>query len=173
VLSVAIRGIAGIVFGLLGLIGLFFPDRTRRFISRFLEKTPVRILGVVLMALGAGVFRVATQLQLPVLSQVLGVLLFMFGGVHIFIPEFAIILNEWWVARKTLWERLVSLGYIGLAVLFFMPQEGFPKFWQVREPVPEEFRQSPPLPETADPSGNAGETTPEKSEAPDAPAQER
>jgi len=28
------------------------------------------------------------------------------------------------VARKMAWERLVSLVYIGIAVLFFMPQGG-------------------------------------------------
>lgn len=165
-LSIAIRGIAGIVFGLLGLIGLFSPDRTRGFISTFLEKAPVRILGAVLMVLGAGVFRVANQLELPMVGHVLGVALFMFGGVHIFIPEFAIILNEWWVARKTAWERLVSLVYIAVAVLFFMPQGGFPKFWQAREPLPQEIRQGPDVPEGAEP-GNADQTGSEESDTTD------
>lgn len=169
VLSVAIRGIAGIVFGLLGLIGLFSPDRTRAFITTFLEKTPVRILGAVLIILGAGIFRVAMQLHVPIAGQLVGVALFMLGGVHIVIPEFAIIVNEWWGARKTVWERLISLVYIALAVLFFMPQGGFPRLWPAREPLPQELRQSPPRPDEAEPPENAGETAPEEADVSDAP----
>ena len=121
-LSIAIRGIAGSIFLGLGLIGLFSPGTTRGIVSAFVEKAPVRILGLFLMALGAGIFRVADQLYVPIVGKVIGVTLFMIGGVHMFVPVFAIILNEWWVARKMAWERLVSLVYIGIAVLFFMPQ---------------------------------------------------
>jgi uncharacterized protein YjeT (DUF2065 family) len=123
-LSILIRGIVGFIFVLLGVVGLVSPGTTRRLVSALLAKAPVRVFGAFLMLLGAGAFRAADQLSLPLAGQVLGVALFMAGGVHILIPDFAIILNEWWVAQKTIWERLVSVVYLFLAALFLAPSEG-------------------------------------------------
>jgi hypothetical protein len=134
-LSIIIRAIVGIIFAVLGLIGVFSPSTSRTFIGNFLAKAPVRGLGLFLMLLGAGVFRVASHLYFPLLGKMVGVVLFMVGGIHIFIPEFAIVLNEWWVARKLTWERLVSVAYVAFAVLCFMPQEGIS--WPSRPPQPE------------------------------------
>ena len=142
-LSIIIRGTAGTLFLVLGLIGVFSPQTSRRFISNFLKKAPVRVLGVVLMLLGAGVFRVASHLYLPLAGKAVGVILFMAGGVHIFIPEFAIVLNEWWVLRKPVWERLVGVVYLAIALLCFMPQEGIS--WPARRELPE-FQQAPVAP---------------------------
>ncbi len=125
-LSILIRGIVGFVFVLLGVVGFVSPSTTRRLVSALLAKAPVRIFGAFLMLLGAGAFRAADQLSLPLAGQVLGVALFMAGGVHILIPDFAMILNEWWVAQKSIWERLVSVVYLFLAALFLTPPEGIP-----------------------------------------------
>lgn len=160
-LSIVIRAITGGVFLGLGVVGLLFPAATRAFISRFLEKAPVRILGIVLMALGAAIFRVAGGLYLPVAGHVVGVVLFMAGGIHILIPDFAIVLNEWWVMRKTIWERLISLIYLLVAVLLFMPQEGVSWPERPQRRVPGEYRrmpEPPPAEQQPEPSANDAHT---------------
>lgn len=161
-LSIIIRGIVGFVFVILGVVGLVSPLTTRGLISRLLEKTPVRVFGVLLMLLGAGVFRVAGQLYLPLAAQVLGVALFMAGGVHILIPDFAIVMNEWWVARKTVWERLISIVYLILAALFLVPQEGVPlrQWFSPRLPAAYEAEPEDAEPEPAAPAPDAQDTAP-------------
>ncbi len=148
-LSIAIRGIVGFVFLILGVVGIVSPNSTRRFVDYLVEKAPVRVFGIVLMLLGAGVFRVANQLYFPLAGKVLGVALFMAGGVHILVPDFAIVMNEWWVARKIAWERVVSLAYIAMAALFLIPQEGISlPHWPSRQ-RPADFQRAP-LPPPAD-----------------------
>ncbi|HNZ20055.1 MAG TPA: hypothetical protein PLB67_10190 [Candidatus Hydrogenedentes bacterium] len=167
VLSIIIRGMVGFVFVVLGVVGLVSPLTTRSLISKLLEKAPVRMFGVLLMLLGAGVFRVAGQVYLPLAAQVLGVALFMVGGVHILIPDFAIVMNEWWVARKTVWERLISIVYLILAALLLVPQEGVPlrQWFTPRLPAayesePEDAEPESAEPEPAAPDHNAQETAP-------------
>ncbi|HNV22416.1 MAG TPA: hypothetical protein PKM22_12235, partial [Candidatus Hydrogenedentes bacterium] len=89
------------------------------------------------------------------------------GGVHILIPDFAIVMNEWWVARKTVWERLISIVYLILAALLLVPQEGVPlrQWFTPRLPAayesePEDAEPESAEPEPAAPDHNAQETAP-------------
>lgn len=168
-LSIAIRGIVGFVFLILGVVGIVSPESTRHFVSNLVEKAPVRGFGIVLMLLGAGVFRVANQLYFPLAGKVLGVALFMAGGVHILVPDFAIVMNEWWVARKIAWERVVGLAYIAMAALFLIPQEGISlPHWPSRQ-QPEDIRRDAVSPPEVSPQGG----TPESEGSAEAPPEVR
>jgi hypothetical protein len=104
----------------LGLLGLLVPEGLGRIQRLFLSKTPLRLIGVLLMASGALTFRAAYQEELPLFVYAAGVVLFMVGGVELFLPSAIVILNEWWLSRSNAWQRLAGLGWLVLAALFFL-----------------------------------------------------
>ena len=104
----------------LGFLGLVAPKGLGRIQRLFLSKTPLRLVGVLFIVLGALTFRAAVREDLPPFVKVAGVLLFMVGGVELLLPSAIIIVNEWWLDRSNTWQRLAGLCWLVLAVLFYL-----------------------------------------------------
>jgi hypothetical protein len=51
--------------------------------------------------------------------KTLGVLLFIDGGVRLFIPTLSVIFAEWCVARSDHWYRVLGIVCLGMAYLFY------------------------------------------------------
>lgn len=103
----------------LGLAGVFSPRFLRRVFSLFVRNTPVRVLGVGLLIVGAQMFLRAPGTMAPLLVKTLGTLLFIDGGVRLFIPALSVIYTERLVAQSHSWFRLIALLFLLLAYLFF------------------------------------------------------
>lgn len=103
----------------LGALGVFAPARLRGVARVFTVNRNVRILGAFLLVFGAEMFIRGSGTAIPALVKTLGVLLFVFGGVGVFIPTLSVILAEWCVARSDNWYRMLGLVCFGLAYLFY------------------------------------------------------
>jgi hypothetical protein len=108
-----------VVNGGLGALGVLAPGRLRGVARAFTNNRNVRILGLFLLVFGAEMFIRGSVTTFPVLVKTLGVILFIFGGVCLFIPTLSVILAEWCVARSDNWYRVLGLVCIGLAYLFY------------------------------------------------------
>ena len=108
-----------VVNGGLGILGVIAPARLRGVARVFTGSRSVRILGVFLMVFGAEMFIRGSGTAFPWLVKTLGVTLFIFGGVCVFIPTLSVILAEWCVARSDNWYRMLGLVCLGLAYLFY------------------------------------------------------
>ena len=108
-----------VVSGGLGAIGVIAPARLRGVARAFTNNRNARILGVFLLIFGAEMFIRGSGTAFPLLVKILGVILFIFGGVCLFIPTLSVILTEWCVARSDNWYRVLGLVCFGLAYLFF------------------------------------------------------
>jgi hypothetical protein len=123
------------VFGCLGLLALFSPAGSRRIVTVFLTKAPARVLGAGLMVAGALVFRAAQQTGFELVVKGVGFAMFMAGGVHLILPTVAIVINEWWVARRDIWVRLSGVAYMVLAGLLYMASRTISVVEEVAEEV--------------------------------------
>ncbi len=103
----------------LGALGVVAPGRLRSIVRLFTQNRPNRILGVFLMIIGAEMFVRAPGTALPLLVKTLGVLMFIDGGVRLFIPTLSVILAEWCLARSDNWYRMLGLVCLGVAYLFY------------------------------------------------------
>jgi hypothetical protein len=108
-----------VVSGGLGVLGVIAPARLRGVVRAFTNSRAVRILGPFLLIFGAEMFIRGAGTAFPVLVKSLGVILFVFGGVCLFIPTVSVILAEWCLARSDSWYRVLGLLCIGLAYLFY------------------------------------------------------
>lgn len=97
---------------LVGLLGVLMPARLRRLLDMFTRNGPVRVLGVVMVILGAEMFIQARNTVSPMLVKTLGVLLFVDGGVGLIVPTLSVIFTE-----KTRNFRLPGLRFVGLLLI--------------------------------------------------------
>ena len=104
----------------LGTHAIAAPGSMRRIVRIFLRDMPVRIFGFICMVGGTLLFVFASGTHLPPFVQIMGVVLFIAGGVQIVIPAFAILINEWWGEKSDLWFRFSGIVYLGLAYLFYL-----------------------------------------------------
>lgn len=107
------------LLGVLGLVGVFAPGRLRAAVRVFTAKRAMRMLGVVVMIIGAEMFVRASGTALPLLVKSLGVFLFIDGGVRIIIPTVNIIIAEWCVAHSDQWHRIIGVLCFLFAFLFY------------------------------------------------------
>jgi hypothetical protein len=107
------------VSALLGVAGVVAPGRLRDGVRVFTQSRPNRILGVVLMIVGAEMFIRGPGMAVPLLVRTLGVLLFVDGGVRLILPTLSVIVAEWFVARSDHWYRVLGLVCLVLAYLFY------------------------------------------------------
>lgn len=119
VIYVPMMWVLVVVNGGLGALGVIAPGRLRGVARAFTNNRSVRVLGLFLIVFGAEMFVRGSGTAFPVLVKTLGVILFIFGGVCLFIPTLSVILAEWCVARSDNWYRVLGLVCIGLAVLFY------------------------------------------------------
>lgn len=119
VIYVPMMWVLVVVNGGLGALGVLAPGRLRGVARAFTNNRSVRILGLFLIVFGAEMFIRGSGTAFPVLVKTLGVILFIFGGVCLFIPTLSVILAEWCVARSDNWYRVLGLVCIGLAILFY------------------------------------------------------
>jgi len=119
VIYVPMMWVLVVVNGGLGALGVLAPGRLRAVARAFTNNRSVRILGLFLIVFGAEMFIRGSGTAFPVLVKTLGVILFIFGGVCLFIPTLSVILAEWCVARSDNWYRVLGLVCIGLAILFY------------------------------------------------------
>lgn len=104
--------------GVLGFVGVFAPGRLRGVIRIFTRKRPARILGVLLMIVGAEMFIRAPGTAVPLLVKSLGVFLFVDGGVRLVIPTVNIMVAEWCVAHSDNWHRILGVLCFVFTFLF-------------------------------------------------------
>ena len=108
-----------VVSGGIGALGIVAPARLRAVARAFTNNRTVRVLGIFLLVFGAEMFIRGSGTAFPMLVKTLGVILFIFGGVCLFIPTLSVILAEWCVARSDNWYRVLGLVCVGLAYLFY------------------------------------------------------
>jgi hypothetical protein len=109
-----------VVSGGIGALGVLAPSKLKGTVGLFTKNRPVRILGVLLMVVGAEMFIRGSITTAPLLVKTLGVILFIDGGVCLFIPTFSVITAEWCMDRTEAWHRLAGLLALVLAYLFFL-----------------------------------------------------
>ena len=108
-----------VIFALVGLIGILAPKRLRAMVGVFTRNRPNRAIGVVLIIVGAEMFIRGSVTVLPWLVKMVGVVLFVDGGVRLVLPTLSVIFAEWCVARSDYWYRVLGLVCFGLAYLFY------------------------------------------------------
>lgn len=109
-----------LLYVLAGLLMLVSPRGTRSLLRGFLTPKPVRLMGVLVMILGAALFRVASHPSptlWPLFFQVIGSLGFIKGGVQLLLPNFTIVVAEWWSDRGDSFLRAIGVLCIAFAVL--------------------------------------------------------
>jgi len=108
------------LLALIGLVGLVAPEALRRFVRVFLGNGAVRLLGVVLLLVGMQMFIRAPATSWPMLVKVLGVVVFIKGGVSLFIPTVNVMFTEYAVEQSPFLFRLAGLCSLGVAYLFYL-----------------------------------------------------
>lgn len=109
-----------LLYVLAGLLMLVSPRGTRSLLRGFLTPKPVRLMGVLVMILGAALFRVASHPSptlWPLFFQVIGSLGFIKGGVQLLLPNFTMVVAEWWSDRSDSLLRAIGVLCIAFAVL--------------------------------------------------------
>ena len=109
-----------VVFLLLGIMGLLAPWSLRRVMNMFTRNGPVRILGILLLVVGAEMFIQARHTTWPLLVKALGALVFVDGGVQLFVPTLSVIFMEKLRGIRPIGLRLVGLLQVGVAWLFYL-----------------------------------------------------
>jgi hypothetical protein len=109
-----------LVLLLLGIVGIVAPGSLRRIMNVFTRNGPVRVLGVLLIIVGAEMFIQARNTTLPLLVKGLGALMFVDGGVRLFVPTLSVILMEKTRGVRPLGLRLIGLLEVGAAWLFYL-----------------------------------------------------
>ncbi len=108
------------IHALFGLAGVVSPSSLKSTALIFTRDRAVRVAGVFLLAVGAIMFASAGGTRTPHLAKVIGVVLFIDGGVRIAIPTVHVMLAEWVGSRETPSLRLMALGSFGMAYLFYL-----------------------------------------------------
>jgi len=109
-----------LVLLLLGVVGILAPWSLRRVMNMFTRNGPVRVLGVLLIVVGAEMFIQARHTTLPLLVKGLGALMFIDGGVRLFVPTLSVIFMEKLRSVRPLGLRLMGLLQVGVAWLFYL-----------------------------------------------------
>lgn len=109
-----------LVLLLLGVVGIVAPWSLRRIMNMFTRNGPVRLLGIVLIVLGAEMFIQARHTTMPLLVKTLGVLMFVDGGVRLFVPTLSVIFMEKLRGVRPVGLRLIGLLQVGVAWLFYL-----------------------------------------------------
>lgn len=109
-----------VLYGLLGAAGLVAPSAERKLVGSFTRRAPVRMLGLVLLALGAFLFITADSTGWKRFVQIMGVANVIAGGVNLILPDTMVVVNEAWIDRANLWHRIAGLAYLAIAYLFFL-----------------------------------------------------
>jgi len=102
-----------------GALGLGAPGTFRRAVQVFTRDRTVRLLGIPLMIIGAEMFLGAGAIAWPLLAKVLGVILFVDGGVKLFIPTLTVMATEWAAARSNWWHRGFGIICLALAYVYY------------------------------------------------------
>jgi hypothetical protein len=92
----------------------------RRIMNVFTRNGPVRLLGILLLVVGAEMFIQARNTAMPVLVKALSALMFMDGGVRLFVPTLSVIIMEKLRNIRPAGLRLIGLLQIGIAWLFYL-----------------------------------------------------
>jgi len=112
----------GVLF-LLGIIGLLAPWTLRRVMNIFTRNRPARLLGIVLLVLGTEMFIQAQKTATPTLVKTLGVLMFLDGGVRLFVPTLSVIFMEKLKAMQPVKLRFLGLVQLAVAWLFYLASQ--------------------------------------------------
>lgn len=104
----------------LGAAGTVAPSTLRRVMDTFTRNGPTRMLGVVLLVVGMQMFIHARHAATPALVKTLGVLLFLDGGVRVFVPTLSVIFVERLKAMEPFGLRCIGLAQICAAWLFYL-----------------------------------------------------
>lgn len=105
---------------LVGVVGLVAPDSLRGLVGVFTRSKPVRVLGLLLLVVGTEMFLRAPGTAVPLLVKTLGVVMFVHGGVCLFVPTVNVIIAERCTAWAGHWYRLSGLLSFGIAYLFYL-----------------------------------------------------
>ncbi len=111
------------VYVLLGITGLVSPERLRGLVRVFTRSGPVRVLGVILLIVGTEMFLRApgaVEAFRVTALKVVGIALFVDGGVCLFVPTMNVIIAERCASWARHWYRLFGLLSFGIAYLFYL-----------------------------------------------------
>ena len=103
-----------------GMAGLIAPERLRSLLSVLMSKARIRVLGMVLVTLGAMLFIGAENSEIPMVGKVLAVLFFIDGGVRLIMPTVSVVYTEWLTNLSDAKLRLLALMALALAIFFYM-----------------------------------------------------
>lgn len=104
----------------LGVLGIVAPSQLRRIFGGVLPRWRIRLLGFVLMLIGAEIFVNAENTQVPTIAKTLSILLFVDGGVRLLIPMVHVVLTEWLLSKRNAWFRVVGLLSLCFAYLYYL-----------------------------------------------------
>jgi uncharacterized protein YjeT (DUF2065 family) len=149
--------VLGILSGLIGILAFLVPSAARSLARILLHTTLVRIAGLVLMVLGALVFARASETVWPLSAKVVGVLVFIKGGVWLLQPIVVVTITEWWIAKSHWFQRFCGIVCVAVAALFI---ETAGPFQTPVEPA-EEGQEAPGAPVQEHPSSPMPEGAPD------------
>jgi hypothetical protein len=107
-----------IFYFLFGLLAVFRPGTPRSVAPAFSRPVPIRVAGLMIMIVGAALFRAGGHTTLPLVMKTLGFLAFVEGGVLLLLPGVALIVLEWWSELSNAWLRVMGALSLLLSVLF-------------------------------------------------------
>jgi len=107
-------------YAALGALGILRPESLRGAVRRLAKPAPIRLIGIVLVLVGAETFVHARITSLPWLIKTLGVVLFVGGGVRVVVPMLSVIVAERMLEVSRQWYRLAGLLSLGIAYLFYL-----------------------------------------------------
>ena len=103
-----------------GAAGAVSPLWLRRVLNTFTRNGPTRLLGIVLLVVGMQMFIQARHAEVPSLVKTLAVLLFLDGGVRVFVPTLSVIFVERLKSLEPFGLRCIGLAQIVAAWLFYL-----------------------------------------------------
>lgn len=106
----------------LALLGFTAPAKLRRIFGIFTQLGPSRVLGLIIILVGAEIFVWATKANMSLWIRMLGVVFFLAGGVSLLMPAMTVIMSENIVGMSDGKYRILGVIFLGLSVLFYIAQ---------------------------------------------------
>lgn len=107
----------------IGVLGILSPGAFKGALNRLNRGKRIRILGVAFMVLGATMFANAEMAKFEILLKSVGVVLFLYGGVSLFLPAMVVVVVELITSKGPLVHRALGVAFLGMTYLFFVASQ--------------------------------------------------
>ena len=138
-LYVPVLWLLAVFHAVVGLMGLVAPKKLRGLMGALASKGRIRVLGALLLVLGAMVFIGADHSELPRLGKFLAVLFFVDGGVRLVMPVVSVVYTEALMGLADAALRGLAVALLILAAFFYMAAKTPPE--PTEQPTIEAARQ--------------------------------